>query len=96
MMTSDSHERVRLTACMCLHVCGHEELQITEILQHHIQNGLYFLNFMLRLLLTRKCLKQPFRQKSYTNFIIHFDFLKTNTKISTSRGEIMFYIFSRL
>jgi len=40
MMTSDSHERVRLTACMCLHVCGHEELQITQILQYHIQNGL--------------------------------------------------------
>ena len=57
MMTSDSHERVRLTACMCLHVCGHEELQITQILQYHIQNGLYFKIFILWFFLFRKCLK---------------------------------------
>jgi len=40
MMTSDSHERVRLAACMCLHVCGNEELEVTEVLQYHIQCGL--------------------------------------------------------
>ena len=45
MMTSDSHERVRLAACMCLHVCGNEELEVTEVLQYHIQCGLYILSF---------------------------------------------------